>query len=84
MWRKAWFPRLASRAAAFDDAAWPAASGLTDDFCGFKGNMLAAGYGHELRAADVMFARLCYRGQHHPEWERGYCAVIITPRGPIT
>ena len=62
----------ALHAAAFDDAAWPAASGLIDAWCGSKGNMLTAGDGQERRLADIMFARLCYRGQHSAERERAY------------
>ena len=62
----------ALHAAAFDEAAWPAASGLIDALCGSKGNVLTAGCGRERRLADVMVARLCYRGRHHAEWERAY------------
>ena len=62
-------------AAALDDSRWPAASGLIDEFCGAKGNMLATGDGSAQEGVDIFFARFCYRGERHAELEREYFGV---------
>ena len=63
-------------AAAFDDAGWPAASGLIDELCGSKGNLLVSGDGAPPDDVDIFFARLCYRGEHHPDLLREYFKVF--------
>ena len=62
-------------AAALDDGRWPAASGLIDEFCGAKGNMLVTGDGAAQKDVDIFFARFCFRGERHPELEREYFGV---------
>ncbi|MDE0410448.1 MAG: helix-turn-helix transcriptional regulator [Alphaproteobacteria bacterium] len=59
-------------AAAFDDDRWPAASALIGELCGAKGNVLVSGDGAPADGVDVFFARVCYRGQFLPEWQREY------------
>ena len=59
----------------FDDARWPAASGLIDELCGAKGNFLIFGDGAEQDDVDIFFARFCFRGQRHVEIEREYFEV---------
>ena len=61
--------------AALDDACWPTASGLIDEACGSKGNMLASGDGGLRDDAEVFFARYCYRGQRDHDLEREYFEV---------
>ena len=57
--------------ATLDDAYWPAASALINDACGTKGMGLwiSEGFGHDAR---VLFGRLFYRDQRHPELEQEY------------
>ena len=62
-------------AAALDDARWPAASGLIDEFFGAKGNMLVTGDGATQEDVDIFFARFCFRGERHAELEREYFGV---------
>ena len=62
-------------AAALDDALWPAASGLIDEFCGAKGNMLVTGDGATQEDVDIFFARFCFRGERHADLEREYFEV---------
>ena len=62
-------------AAALDDTLWPAASGLVDELCGAKGNMLVTGDGATQEDVDIFFARFCFRGERHPELEREYFGV---------
>ena len=62
-------------AAALDDARWPAASGLVDELCGAKGNMLVTGDGTAQEDVDIFFARFCFRGERHAELEREYFGV---------
>ena len=61
--------------AAFDDLLWPAASALIDEACGSKGNCLVSGDGASPDRVVIFFARFCYRGQLHPEWQREYFEV---------
>ena len=58
--------------AAFDDAKWMATSGLIDDACRMKGNMLVHADGRTPDDIEIFFARFCYRGQRRPEMERQY------------
>ena len=60
--------------ATLDDAYWPAASALINDACGAKGMGLwiSEGFGHD---AKVLFGRLFYRDQRHPELEREYIEI---------
>ncbi len=62
--------------AALDDAHWPRTSGLIDEACGSKGNMLVFGDGDSGDDVEIFFARFCYRGQRHLEWEREYFSVF--------
>lgn len=62
--------------AALDDSLWPAASGLIDQLCGSKGNILVTGDGTAADDIQVFFASFCYRGQIHPEWQREYFKVF--------
>ena len=62
--------------AALDDAQWPAASALIDELCGSKGNLLVSGNGLARDDIDIFFARFCYRGQLHAEWQREYFEVF--------
>ena len=66
---------VALGAAALDDARWPAASGLIDELCGAKGNMLVTGDGATDEDVDILFARFCFRGERHAELEREYFEV---------
>ena len=58
--------------AVFDDARWPAASGLIDTACKSKGNMLVYGEGTVESGIEIYFSMLCYRGQSHREMEQEY------------
>ena len=58
--------------AVFDDAKWPAASGLIDTACKSKGNMLVFGEGTMESGIDIYFSKLCYRGQPCRELEQEY------------
>ena len=62
-------------ASVFDDARWPAVSGLIDEFCGAKGNSLVFGDGAAPDDIDIFFAQICFRGQRHVEFEREYFEV---------
>ena len=62
--------------AALDDAHWSATSGLIDEACGAKGNMLVFGDGDSREDAEIFFARFCYRGQRHQESEREYFSIF--------
>ena len=59
-----------------DDARWPATSALIDELCGSKGNLLVSGDGVARDDIDIFFARFCYRGQLHAEWQREYFEVF--------
>ena len=59
-------------AAAFDDAAWPAASGLIDALCGSQGSFLVTGDGTPAHGIDLFHARLCHRGRFRPDLQREY------------
>ena len=60
---------------ALDDAHWPATSALIDDACRVKGNFLLYGHEHSPDNVQLLFARLCYRGQRNEELERVYFDV---------
>ena len=62
-------------AAALDDGLWPAASGLIDEVCGSKGNILVSGEGGFNGGVDLFFVRALYRGQRRAELEREYFEV---------
>lgn len=66
----------ALHAAAFDDDAWPAASGLVDALCGSTGNILVTGDGAPADGVDVFHASFCHRGLLRPDWQREYFAVF--------
>ena len=68
------FERLleALHAAALDDGLWPRASGLIDEVCGSKGNILVSGDSGFNGGVDLFFVRTLYRGQHRAELEREY------------
>ena len=56
--------------AALGSSGWEAISGQIDEVCGSKGNLLVLGHPREI--AGVLFARLCYGGRRHEEWEQEY------------
>ena len=58
-----------------DDAEWPAASGLVDEWCGSRGNSLILAEGTAEGGVDVLFRRFCFRGQRDAEREREYFEV---------
>ena len=66
----------ALHAAAFDDAAWPAASGLIEGLCGSTGNILVTADGTPADGVDVFFAPFCHRGRLRPDWQREYFEVF--------
>ena len=59
-------------AATFDDAGWPAASALIEEFCGARGSFLVFGDGAARDGIDIFFARFCFRGERHAALEREY------------
>ncbi len=62
-------------AGVLNDARWPAVSGLIDEACGSKGNILVAGDGGVQDDVDIFFAWFCFRGQRHVAWEREYFKI---------
>ena len=70
--------------AMLDDTKWPAASALVDEVCGSKGNILVSGEGGLGTDLEVYFARCCYRGERHEEFEDEYFRIYhhIDERGP--
>ncbi len=60
----------ALHAAAFDDALWPAASGLIDELVGIHGSLLAHADG--TTPDTLLFAQICARGERDRELERVY------------
>ena len=58
--------------AVLDDDLWPVASGLIDEVCGTKGNMLLSGNGASQDDIEIFFAQFCYRGQRREDLEREY------------
>ena len=57
--------------AMLDEANWLGTSALIDEALGAKGNLLVVG-DDSSRRQGALFARFCYRGEHHNEWEREY------------
>ena len=80
------FERLLSslHEAMLDDAYWPVASGLMDEACGSKGNILVSGEGETADEGGIFLARCCYRGQRHEDYETEYFRVYHhrDERGP--
>ena len=58
--------------AVLDDALWPAASGLIDEACASKGNVLITGDGASQDDIEIFFARGCYRGQRRRDIEQAF------------
>ena len=58
--------------ATFDDALWPATSGLIDEACGSKGNMLVFADGTSEDGVELFFVRFCFRGVRYEDREHGY------------
>ncbi|MCY3755953.1 MAG: helix-turn-helix transcriptional regulator [Alphaproteobacteria bacterium] len=58
--------------AAFDDSRWPDASGLVDEACGIKGNLLTHGAGASPDDHVVYLHRMCFRGERWPDAEAAY------------
>ena len=58
--------------AVFDDAVWPAVSGLIDIACKSKGNILVFGEGTAQSGVEIYFSMLCYRGLPCRELELEY------------
>ena len=61
--------------AAFDDAHWPATSGLIDEVCRTKGNSVVLGDQSPRGDVEIFFTRFCYRGQRDNEAEQVYFGV---------
>ena len=55
-----------------DDAEWPVAAGLVDEWCGARGNSLILAEGTARGGVDVFFRRFCFRGQRRADLEREY------------
>lgn len=70
--------------AVFDDAHWPATSGMIDEVCGSKGNFLVTGTGVARGEINIFFARFCVRGQRREDWEQEYFKVYheVDERAP--
>ena len=70
--------------AMLDEAHWPIASARIDEACGSKGNILISSEGGLGNHAEVFFARVCYRGQRHEQYENEYFRVYHhrDERGP--
>ena len=63
--------------AMLDDDHWLTTSALIDEACGSKGNLLVSGDGRvEDDDTNIFFARFCYRGVRHLEWEHEYFSVF--------
>ena len=63
--------------AMLDDDHWIRTSALIDEACGSRGNLLVFGDGRvEDDDANIFFARFCYRGERHLEWEHEYFSVF--------
>ena len=58
--------------ATFDDALWPATSGLIDEACGSRGNMLVFADGTSEDGVELFFVRFCFRGVRYEDREHGY------------
>ena len=58
--------------AAFDASRWPDASGLVDEACGIKGNLLTHGAGTSPDDHVVYLHRICYRGERWLDAEAAY------------
>ena len=61
--------------AALDDAHWPAASASVDELFGSTCNMLTFGADSLSGDVEILFTRLCFRGQRDEEFEREYFRV---------
>ena len=59
-----------------DDSRWPEASGLIDELCGTKGNLLMFGDGAEHEDLDIVFTRFCLRGRRRADLERQYIQIL--------
>ena len=57
-------------AAAFDDAHWPATSGLIDEALGSRGSILVIGDGMRQAEVQVFLARFCFRGERRADLEQ--------------
>ena len=70
--------------AMLDEAHWPIASAPIDEACETKGNILVSGEGGLGNNLEVYFARCCYRGERHEEYEQEYFGVYHhrDERGP--
>ena len=62
-------------AGVFDDARWPATSGLIDELCEVKGNALVFAAGTTRKDLEIYVSRFCYRGRRREEWEHRYFEV---------
>ena len=58
--------------AALDDTQWPATSALIDDAIRAKGSLLLYARDSSYGDIQMLYAKLCYHGQHHKELERTY------------
>ena len=70
--------------AMLDDTHWPQASALVDQVCASKGNIIVWGEGGLGSDLKTYFARCCYGGERHAEFEKEYFGVFhhMDERGP--
>ena len=70
--------------AMLDDTHWPKASALVDQVCASKGNIIVWGEGGLGSDLKTYFARCCYGGERHAEFEEQYFGVFhhVDERGP--
>lgn len=58
--------------AMLDDDCWPAASGLIDEICGTRGNLIVTGEGETGSEVNIFFTCFCYNGERHADLEELY------------
>ena len=58
--------------AMLDDSRWLSTSGLFDDACRTKGNMLTFAEGQTHQDVEIFYVRFCFRGERNRDLEREY------------
>ena len=58
--------------AMLDDSRWLSTSGLFDDACRTKGNMLTFAEGQTHQDVEIFYVRFCFRGEQNKDLEREY------------
>ena len=61
--------------ATLDDLHWDKTSALIDEACGARGNSVVFAGMTPAGAAEILFARICHRGQRDREFEQEYVRV---------